>query len=78
MAFEKRYQAAPDITTPPCRHMRSKSIYVKGDLKDPFHPDETGAYYTWCNLTQHIIGPDNKECERSMCVPGRECYCQSF
>ncbi len=74
MAFEKRYEAAPPLTGPPCVFLRSKSIYVTGDVKDPFHPDETGAHYCWCNLTQNVRGPDSQEVDRAMCVPGRECF----
>jgi hypothetical protein len=74
MAFEKHY-GLPQLTeTSPCAMLRSKAIYVTGSLVNPDHPDEEGAKYCWCNMTQHILGPDQKDVNQSDCAPGRHCY----
>lgn len=74
MAFKKRFDMPTPVTTPPCIHLRSKAIYVLGELRNPEHPDEEGADYCWCNCTQHVLGPDDDDVSRSDCVPGRDCY----
>lgn len=74
MAFKKYYDESLPVTEPPCVHLRSKAMYVSGDLKDPEHPDEAGSQYCWCNLTQHVYGPDKLQVDRPGCVPGRDCY----
>lgn len=74
MPFEKYYDEAPPVTEPACIHLRSKAIYVTGDLRNPDHPDEAGSQYCWCNMTQHILGPDQSAVNRRACTPGRGCY----
>ncbi len=74
MAFEKTTESLEIVTTPPCTHLRSKAIYVTGMLDAPTHADEEGADYCWCNLTQHVLGPDDADVSRGTCVPGRTCY----
>ena len=74
MAFEKIVEPWDAITTPPCAHLRSKAIFVTGTLDRPDHVDEEGCDYCWCNLTQHIIGPDDSDVSRRQCIPGRTCY----
>jgi hypothetical protein len=78
MAFSKYYDVPEPVTTPPCIHLRSKAIYVTGDLKDPNHPDEAGSQYCWCNITQHILGPDEKSCDQRRCTPDRPCYRDAY
>ena len=74
MSFEKHFNLPEPVTMPPCALLRSKAIYVTGDLVNPDHPDEEGAKYCWCNKTQHILGPDQKDVNQGDCVEGRECY----
>lgn len=78
MAFEKYYDATQPVTLPPCVHLRSKAMFMNGDIKNPDHPDEAGSHYCWCNITQHIIGPDHKDVDRPDCVEGRGCYCKTY
>ncbi len=73
MAFEKKYDEPEPITLPACIHLRSKEMYVTGQI-DPEHPDEAGEHYCWCNLTQHVLGPDHSAVDRRLCVAGRPCY----
>ena len=73
MSYQRTFDQ-PDATTQPgCIHLRSKAMYVTGDF-DPTHLDEDGSHYCWCNLTQHVIGPDEAAVGRARCVPGRDCY----
>lgn len=74
MAFEKYYDAQLPVTVPACIHLRTKSMYVSGSLKNPDHPDEAGSQHCWCNMTQHVIGPDSSQVSRPACIEGRECY----
>ena len=78
MAFEKYYDEPEPVTLPPCVHLRSKAMYTTGQLINPEHPDESGSHYCWCNMTQHIIGPDKKDVDRPTCVEGRDCYCRTY
>ena len=73
MAFEKTYDDPEIYSKPACVHLRSKAMYVTGQL-DPSHPDEAGSHYCWCNCTQHTIGPDRVDVDRAKCVVGRECF----
>lgn len=74
MPFEKHYDAHPAASTPPCVHLRSKAMYVTGELRNPEHPDEVGGQGCWCNITQHVIGPDQLHVNRYECINGRECF----
>lgn len=73
MAFEKYYDLPDPVEHAPCQHIRSKAIYVTGRLH-PDHTDEDGSHYCWCNLTQHVIGPDQSSVAPRECGPGRGCY----
>ncbi len=77
MAFEKSFNEELPITSPPCIHLRSKAMYVTGEHRDPSHPDEEGSHHCWCNLTQHVRGPDQGDVDRPGCVEGRECFCET-
>ncbi len=78
MAFKKYYDEQRPVTELACIHLRSKAIYVTGEIRTPEHPDEEGNQYCWCNKTQHILGPDQKDVERACCIPGRGCFCESY
>ncbi|MDP6466912.1 MAG: hypothetical protein QF918_04205, partial [Pirellulaceae bacterium] len=51
---------------------------LSGDLKNPEHPDELGSQDCWCNMTQHVKGPDQADVDRCACTPGRECYRDTY
>ncbi|MCH2610177.1 MAG: hypothetical protein MK006_03815 [Pirellulales bacterium] len=74
MAFEKNYEVPGLTDKPACIHLRSKAMYVTGSLYKPDHPDEEGAQYCWCNVTQHIVGPDQEDVNRCDCTSNRGCY----
>ncbi|QDU95086.1 hypothetical protein [Lignipirellula cremea] len=65
---------------PGCVFFRSKAMYVTGRLS-PDHVDESaGSHqdYCWCNMTQHVIGPDEVIVKRHECVDGRGCFKASY
>jgi len=75
MTYQRSFGQPPRTTLPPCLHLRSKAIYVTGD-PDPTDPNEAGShqYNCWCNLTQHVVGPDEAAVLREACIDGRGCY----
>ncbi|HIM29044.1 MAG TPA: hypothetical protein EYG57_05755 [Planctomycetes bacterium] len=74
MAFTKNYDEPAPVEHQPCIFLRSKAIYVTGELCNPDHPDEAGSQYCWCNLTQHVMGPDDQDVCQLDCSPDRPCY----
>ena len=60
-----------------CRHLRTKKMYTVA------HPDEAfvekdGEHLTpchfWCNLTQSVVGPDDRATHQNTCKSGRACF----
>lgn len=79
MPFSKEYPALPTVTSPPCIHLRNKAMYLRGVTGEPDnYPEETNAPQCWCNQTQYYLGPDNGYVSRQDCVPGRECYRETY
>lgn len=74
MAFQKHYDSQLPVAEPACIHLRSKAMYVTGELRNPDHPDEAGSQYCWCNVSQHVLGPDQVTVNRQNCIAGRGCY----
>lgn len=75
MAFTRTYDLPQLPTTPACVHLRSKTIYVAG-RRDPSDEDiaRFGNSGCWCNLTQHMLGPDQTPVTQQECTPNRDCY----
>ena len=78
MVFQKYYDETRPTQETGCIHLRSKAMYVTGEIKNPEHPDEVGSQDCWCNMTQHVKGPDQADVDRCACTPGRECYRDSY
>ena len=78
MPFKKTSESELPVNTRPCIYLRSKAIYVTGSLDNPEHPDEDSSHTCWCNLTQHVLGPDQCEVGRSECRPGRQCFRETY
>ena len=78
MVFQKYYDETEPTSEPGCIHLRSKAMYVTGELKNPEHPDEVGSQDCWCNMTQHVKGPDQADVDRGACTSGRECYRDTY
>ena len=79
MAHQRHINVELDVIEPPCQYLRSKGMYVTGDI-DPTHYDEvtSHSHNCWCNQTQHVVGPDDGEVTRHACVEGRECFHAKF
>ena len=74
MAFKKIYEGPDKAAGPACLHLRSKAMFVTGDM-DPSHIDvESMGHHCWCNKTQHVFGPDRADVERHLCTEGRPCF----
>lgn len=75
MSYKRDFEGPAAVTEPPCMYLRSKAIYVTGD-PDPKTPEEAGStrFNCWCNMTQHVVGPDRILVERGTCIVGRDCY----
>jgi hypothetical protein len=79
MPFSQEYPALPEVKTPPCIYLRNKAMYVRGTVNDPENfPEETNAPQCWCEKTQYHLGPDNQYVGRPECIPGRECYRETY
>ena len=79
MPFSKEYPAVPTVTTAPCIYLRNKAMYLRGTVGDPEHyPEDTNASACWCNQTQHFVGPDSKYVNRQECIPGRDCFRETY
>ena len=76
MAFQKSYDELPLAAGDACVHLRSKSLYVTGEMDRGEGHEIAGRHY-WCNQTQHTVGPDALSVLRASCVEGRDCYCST-
>jgi hypothetical protein len=74
MAYSRSFDEPSGPLQPVCKHLRSKAIYVAGQLEPPADLQETGSSHCWCNHTQHVMGPDNQMVERRDCNANRTCY----
>lgn len=58
----------------PCRHLRSKGMYVYTDGSTPDHGDYDNTIY-WCLKSMKSFGPDDDMVDReSCCEASRSCY----
>jgi hypothetical protein len=67
---------APSPSACPCRHLRSKGMYVYTDgiAGEPGEDDVDNSIY-WCLKTMTSFGPDDEFVDRRECrMPGRSCY----
>lgn len=74
MPFKRYLDESRPVREPVCIHLRSKAMYTAGDIQHADHPDEAGSHYCWCNMTQHVIGPDHADVDHTMCIAGRRCF----
>ena len=74
MAHERNLEADNHSTESLCLHLRSKAMYVRGTREGLEDANPVAHENCWCNLTQHIIGPDNEDVEHHRCVQGRTCF----
>jgi len=75
MPFEKSLPAdSSGPLEPVCRHMRSKGMFVAGQMEPEPDMQQAGSGHCWCNQTQNVLGPDAQLVERQMCNTQRVCY----
>jgi hypothetical protein len=73
MPYKRIRGESRPIREPACIYLRSKALFTTGEIQNPEHADDSGAH-CWCNITQHVIGPDQSDVERATCIPGRNCF----
>lgn len=60
-----------------CKHLRTKSMYVS-DKPEEALAEKEGEFVTacnfWCNLTQTVVGVDDRPVHKARCIPGRSCF----
>jgi hypothetical protein len=64
-----------DASTPPCRHLRNKGMYVYTDgVEDDPNADHDTTIY-WCLQTMKGFGPDDEFVDARECrMASRSCY----
>jgi hypothetical protein len=63
-----------DVGQGSCRHLRSKGMFITGCANPAVEDGQVGDGHCWCNLTQHVLGPDDDFVERRICTSGRACF----
>ena len=63
-----------DVAQEACSHLRSKGMYITGQLDPRAAENAMGDGHCWCNKTQHVLGPDDGLVERPLYISGRRCY----
>ena len=74
MPYERSLDEASEPLPPICRHLRSKAMYVAGEMEPPAEMQQTGSGHCWCNMTQAVFGPDAAIVDRRGCDGSRTCY----
>jgi hypothetical protein len=74
MPYSRSFDELAGPVQPVCRHLRSKAMYVAGQMEPPADMTEPGSGHCWCNHTQHLYGPDSRKVERRECNSARDCY----
>ncbi len=74
MPFEMSLDEPCEPLEPVCRNLRSKAIYVAGQMEPPVDLQQTGSGHCWCLMTQHVFGPDDQLVDRRGCNSSRPCY----
>ncbi len=60
----------------PCRHLRTKRMYIPAIADGALDADQTGhdqSFY-WCNKTLGALGIDDSPVHLCSCQPGRSCH----
>lgn len=65
------------MNTTRCCHLRTKKLFT-GMHPDkafmPKEPEQATPSHFWCNLTQSVVGPDDRPAHPDSCALGRSCY----
>jgi hypothetical protein len=74
MPYERSFDEPTEPLERVCRHLRSKAIYVAGNMEPPPEIESMGSGHCWCSMTQHVFGPDDQQVDRRGCNSSRVCY----
>jgi hypothetical protein len=74
MPYERTFDEPAEPLERVCRHLRSKAIFVAGQMEPPAELEQAGSGNCWCNLTQQILGVDGQIVDRRECNSSRTCY----
>ncbi|HEU5395968.1 MAG TPA: hypothetical protein VFV81_02285 [Verrucomicrobiae bacterium] len=60
-----------------CKHLRTKAMYVSTTMEEALAEKEgphlTACHY-WCNLTQTVVGMDDRPVHKETCDGTRKCF----
>jgi hypothetical protein len=63
-----------------CKNLRTKSMYTLATPEEAL-VDKEGRLgspcHFWCNLTQTVVGLDDRPVHKQSCNPSRRCYEES-
>ena len=60
-----------------CRHLRTKKMYIDATPEEALADSEgenASPCHFWCNLTQTVVGVDDRPVHRDTCNPSRSCF----
>ena len=70
-----RIDAADDQVLPIFEWWHANARKLGREELDTTNPDEIDSNAScWCNLTQHVVGPDDSGVDRLSCIAGRGCF----
>jgi hypothetical protein len=60
-----------------CKHLRTKKMFIGATPEEAFADkgaqDLTTGHF-WCNLTQTVVGVDDRPVHKTDCTPSRSCF----
>jgi len=60
-----------------CKHLRTKAMFTGATPEEAFADKEdwqTTPCHFWCNLTQTVVGADDRPVHKNACQPSRSCF----
>jgi hypothetical protein len=63
-----------------CKNLRTKSMYTLATPEEALADKEGSSgspCHFWCNLTQTVVGADDRPVHKQACNPSRRCYEES-
>ncbi len=62
------------LRAPQCVDLRSKGMFVTGQMDPADDGDGHSDGYCWCNQTANMYGPDDQFVDRQQCTSSRPRY----
>lgn len=60
-----------------CKHLRTKKMFTGSSADEAFadkHDDHVTPCHFWCNLTQTVVGKDDRRVHKDSCNESRDCF----